>query len=52
EGSWRSRCSSELVVPEQLHGKEKSCKFLECGKNFSQCSSLLTHLRVHLDETP
>ncbi|NXU04097.1 ZN629 protein, partial [Buphagus erythrorhynchus] len=51
EGSQRSRCSLELVVPEQLHGKEKPYKCLECGKHFSQCSSLLTHIRVHLDGT-
>ncbi|NWY49144.1 ZN572 protein, partial [Sylvia atricapilla] len=52
EGSQRSRCSSELVAPEQLHGREKPYMCLERGKNFSQCSSLLTHLWVHLDGGP
>ncbi|NWT95629.1 ZN879 protein, partial [Urocynchramus pylzowi] len=52
ESSQRSRCSSELVVPEQLHGREKPYKCLECGKSFSQCSSLLTQLQVHVDGTP
>ncbi|NXT08231.1 ZN879 protein, partial [Prunella fulvescens] len=50
EGGWTSRCSLELVTPEQLHGREKLYKCLECGKSFSQCSSLLTHFQVHLAE--
>ncbi|NWR25837.1 ZNF24 protein, partial [Emberiza fucata] len=52
ESSWRSRCSLELVVPEHLHGKEKPYKCLECGKSFSQCSSLVSHLCMHLAGTP
>ncbi|NXL15093.1 ZN879 protein, partial [Setophaga kirtlandii] len=52
ESSWRSRCSLELVVPEHLHGREKPYKCWECGKSFSQCSSLLTHLCMHLAGTP
>ncbi|NXH43916.1 ZN570 protein, partial [Dicaeum eximium] len=51
-GSQRSRCSLELVIPEQLHGREKPYRCLECGKSFSQRSSLVTHLRVRLDGTP
>ncbi|NXO20603.1 ZN606 protein, partial [Cisticola juncidis] len=51
ESGQRSRWSSE-VVPEQLHGREKPCKCLECGKSFSWSCSLLTHLWVHRDGTP
>ncbi|NXD02746.1 ZNF81 protein, partial [Certhia familiaris] len=50
-GGQRSRCSSLLVVSEKLHVREKPHKYLECGKSFHQCSSLLTHLWVHLDGT-
>ncbi|NXQ14672.1 ZFP14 protein, partial [Peucedramus taeniatus] len=53
KSSWKPRCSSELVVPEQLHGcREKPYKCLECWKSFSQCSSLLTHFQLHLAGTP
>ncbi|XP_059346460.1 zinc finger protein 616-like [Ammospiza nelsoni] len=52
ESSRRSRCSLEPVVPEHLHGREKPYKCLECGKSFRQCSSLLTHLCMHLLGTP
>ncbi|NXQ21182.1 ZN544 protein, partial [Peucedramus taeniatus] len=52
EGRQRSRFSLDLVVPEQLHGREKPYKCLECGKSSSQCSSLLTHLCMQLAGTP
>ncbi|NXO29567.1 ZN572 protein, partial [Cisticola juncidis] len=52
ESSQISRCNSELVVPEQLHGREKCCMCFECGKSFSWSCSLLTHLWVHRDGTP
>ncbi|NXM14303.1 ZN239 protein, partial [Ploceus nigricollis] len=52
ENGQKPRCSSELVVPEQFHGREKPYKCLKCGKSFSPCSSLLIHLWVHVGGTP
>ncbi|NWW71194.1 ZN551 protein, partial [Climacteris rufus] len=36
----------------QLHDREKPCKCLECGKSFSQSSSLIQHQMVHTGERP
>ncbi|NXP01700.1 ZFP1 protein, partial [Certhia brachydactyla] len=44
--------SSELVVPEQLPGREKPHKCMECGKRFNYCSTLRFHLWVHAGERP
>ncbi|NWV07653.1 ZN239 protein, partial [Ptilonorhynchus violaceus] len=52
DGSRRSRWSSELVVQQQLHTKQKPYKCLECGMSFSTSSSLHIHHRVHTGERP
>ncbi|NWW04672.1 ZKSC1 protein, partial [Oreocharis arfaki] len=53
EGSQRSSQSSDLVVQQQLHTKEKPYKcFLECGKSFSNSSDLLIRQWVHKGEGP
>ncbi|NXB65833.1 ZNF3 protein, partial [Struthidea cinerea] len=53
EGSWRSSQSSDLVVQQQLHTKEKPYKcFLEYGKSFSNSSDLLIHQWLHMGEWP
>ncbi|NXM51992.1 ZNF3 protein, partial [Illadopsis cleaveri] len=44
--------SSDLVVQQQLHDREKPCKCLECGKSFSQSSHLICHQNIHTGEGP
>ncbi|NWY70760.1 ZNF3 protein, partial [Erithacus rubecula] len=52
EGDQRSSCSSGLVLPEQLYGREKPYKCSECGKSFSWCSNLNKHFLMHTGEWP
>ncbi|NWI79172.1 ZNF3 protein, partial [Dryoscopus gambensis] len=53
EGGQSFSQSSDLVIHEQLHTKEKPCKcFLECEKSFSNSSNLLIQQWVHTGEQP
>ncbi|XP_041267067.1 zinc finger protein 239-like [Onychostruthus taczanowskii] len=52
EGSQRCNQSSELVVHEQLHDRERLYECLECGKSFRKRFNLICHQRIHTGERP
>ncbi|NWI76036.1 ZN416 protein, partial [Dryoscopus gambensis] len=52
EGGQRSSWRLELVVHEQRHNGVEPYECGECGKSFSQSSSLIHHLMMHTRERP
>ncbi|NXB41636.1 ZNF79 protein, partial [Leucopsar rothschildi] len=50
EGGWSFIQRSDLVVNEWLHSGEKPCKYLECGKSFSQIYHLVHHQNADTKE--
>ncbi|XP_064593978.1 zinc finger protein 660-like [Zonotrichia leucophrys gambelii] len=52
EGGESFSQSTELVVREQLHDREKPHKCLECEKSFRQRSTLICHQMIHTGEWP
>ncbi|NXB36779.1 ZNF16 protein, partial [Eulacestoma nigropectus] len=52
EGGQSFSRSSDLVVQQQLHNREKPYNCLECGKSFSQSYHLIRHQMIHMGEWP
>ncbi|NWX64945.1 ZSCA2 protein, partial [Promerops cafer] len=44
--------SSDLVIQQWLHDRDKPHKCLECGKSFSWSSHLIRHQNIHTGEGP
>ncbi|NWT10731.1 ZSCA2 protein, partial [Vireo altiloquus] len=52
EGGQSFSQSSDLVIHEQLHEREKPHKCLACGKSFSWSSHLIRHQKIHIRQQP
>ncbi|NXA14413.1 ZN544 protein, partial [Sapayoa aenigma] len=52
EGGQNFSQSSNLVIHEQLHTREKPYECLECGRSFRCNSELLCHQRIHTGDRP